>query len=257
MFAFGQMGHVGLNGDDGTQWKRERMRGIHLRDGHRAAVSQIEQDSFERDRNAVDSDAGQADDLSVASAVLNGELGTPRGVLQASQGIQLLEEETGDHHSGYRFLRRPRRFLWGSQSWLLPAFSRRSVCGLPEQFFEPSGYPLIVFLPPIRDEKDPAERKEHASGCAGRVVRPERLEVIGRKALAIGIRFENLQEGPQSGAPVPLDDGLRIRKDVEILGGPQVQARGAEGQHVVVKLQLAMVPLARWSFTDRKSTRLN
>src|ERR1022692_1058643 len=141
---------------------------------------------------------------------------------------------------GYHFLRRPRRFLWGSQSWLLP-----------EQLFEPSRYPLIVFLPPIRDEKDPAERKQHASGCAGRVVRPERLEVIGRKALAIGIRFENLQEGPQSGAPVPLDDGLRIRKDVEILGGPQVQARGAGGQHVVVKLHLAMVPLAHFSRRER------
>src|ERR1019366_4206103 len=97
---------------------------------------------------------------------------------------------------GYHFLRRPRRFLWGSQSWLLP-----------EQLFEPSGYPLIVFLPPIRDEKDPAERKQHASGCAGRVVRPER---------------------------------------VEVLGDPKVQARGGGGQHVVVKLHFAMVPFAHF-----------
>src|ERR1017187_7930528 len=137
---------------------------------------------------------------------------------------------------GYHFLRRPRRFLWGSQSWLLP-----------EQLFEPSGYPLIVFLPPIRDEKDPAERKQHASGCAGRVVRPERFEVIGRESFAASIGFENLQEGPQSGAPVPLDDGLRIRQDVEILGDPKVQARGGGGQHVVVKLHFAMVPFAHFS----------
>src|ERR1035438_6478350 len=50
----------------------------------------------------------------------------------------------------------------------------------------------------------------------------------------------------RSGAPVPLDDGLRIRQDVEILGDPKVQARGGGGQHVVVKLHFAMVPFAHF-----------
>src|SRR5579863_7796586 len=88
-------------------------------------------------------------------------------------------------------------------------------------------------LAPIRDQEDAAERKQHASGGTGRVMRPEGFQVIVRKALPHGICFEDLEKRPQPGSPVPLQDGLGAGQDVEILGGPQIQARGGGGQHVV------------------------
>ena len=101
MFAFGEVRRAGLNGDDGAQRKRERMRGVHLRDRHGAAVFQAANDLLEIHWGAVDGDACHADDFSVAQAVLDGELDSSGGILQAAQGVQLLEEETGNHHIFY------------------------------------------------------------------------------------------------------------------------------------------------------------
>ena len=44
-----------------------------------------------------------------------------------------------------------------------------------------------IWITPVRNQEYAAEGKQHASGGARRVVRPERFEVIGREALPIGI----------------------------------------------------------------------
>src|SRR5207249_1220709 len=88
---------------------------------------------------------------------------------------------------------------------------------------------------PVSDQKQAAERKDDLAVRVDGICGLDAFEILGKELLAIGFGWQGLEERPQAGAFVPLDNRFGVRQDMVIIRLPHFHASGMRGNKIVIK----------------------